>query len=73
MRKLKETIEARANSQKEAVLFCEEFKEKASKEHYIVGQAGYTYKAKKKKGVIVDEAWVCKCVKIYSEVWDEEY
>jgi hypothetical protein len=28
--------------------------------------------AKKKKGEVVAEAWIVKCVAIYNEVWDEE-
>ena len=30
-----------------------------------------TYKSKKKKGEVVAEAWVVKCVAVYDEVWDE--
>ena len=45
-------------------------KEEAKNKGYQVGAAGYTYKTKKSKGDIVDEAWVCKVTKIYNEVWD---
>ncbi len=70
MKLLKTTIEVRCYSEEEAKDFIEEFRNKARTEGYVVGANGYTYKAKKSKGEIVDEAWICKCVKIHDEVWD---
>ena len=70
MKKLKTTIEVRCYSEEEAKDFLEDFRQGARQEGYTVGANGYTYKSKKAKGEIVDEAWSCKCTKIYDEVWD---
>lgn len=71
MKLLKTTIEARAYSEEEAKEYLEQFRQDANAKGYLVGANGYTYKAKKSKGEIVDEAWICKCVKIHDEIWDE--
>lgn len=70
MKTLKITRELRAYSEEEAREFINDFKTKAASEGYLVGANGYTYKSKKAKGNIVDEAWICKCVEIHNEVWD---
>lgn len=70
MKKLKTTIEVRCYSEVEAKDFLEDFRQGARQEGYTVGANGYTYKSKKAKGEIVDEAWICKCTKIHDEVWD---
>lgn len=70
MKKLKVTTETRAYSEEEARQFLDEFKVKAHTEGYIVGANGYTYKSKKAKGEIIDEAWICKCTAIYDDIWD---
>ena len=70
MQKLKTTIEVRCYSEEEAKDFLEDFRQGARQEGYTVGANGYTYKSKKAKGEIVDEAWICKCTKIHDEVWD---
>lgn len=72
MKVLKITTEARAYSEEEAKEYIERFQLNADKEHYIVAAAGYTYKTKKKKGAVVAEAWVCKCVAEYNPVWEED-
>ena len=72
MKLLKTTIEARAYSEEEAKEYIDRFREEAENEVYIVGANGYTYKAKKAKGAIVSEGWLCKCVKIHHEFWGEE-
>ena len=71
MRLLKETIELRADSEIEAKDLIESYRKKASEDGYTIGAAGYTYKTKKSKGEIVDEAWVCKIVQDFSGVWEE--
>ena len=38
---------------------------------FTIGAAGYTYKTKKSKGEIIDEAWVCKIVQDFGGVWEE--
>ena len=70
MKKLKVTIESRAYTEEEAKEFLDTFRAEANEKGYLVGANGYTYKSKKAKGEIVDEAWVCKCTAIYNEVWD---
>lgn len=70
MRILKETIELRADSEQEAKQLIEEYRTNASIKGYTLGAAGYTYKTKKSKGEIIDEAYVCKFVLIYSDVWE---
>lgn len=72
MKLLKITYEQRAYTEEEAKNIILAFRAKAPEEGYTVGSAGYTYKAKKKKGEVVAEAWIVKCVGVYNEVWDEE-
>jgi hypothetical protein len=71
MKALKITYEQRAYTEDEAKDAIIKFRNDAATGGYVVGAAGYTYKAKKKKGEVVAEAWVVKCVAIYDEVWDE--
>lgn len=70
MKTLKITTEARAYSENEAKEYIEEFRKKTVAAGQTVGAAGYTYKTKKSKGVIIDEAWICKCIAIVDEIWD---
>lgn len=72
MKTLKKTIESRAYSEEEAKEFLDAFRKEAQEKGYVVGANGYTYKTKKSKGEIVDEAWICKCTAIYNDVWDGE-
>lgn len=69
MKLIKTTIEARAYSEEEAKDYIEEFRRQSYEKGYTVGAAGYTYKTRKKEGD--NEAWICKCVKIHDEVWDD--
>lgn len=71
MKKLKTTIEVRCYSEEEAKDFIEDFRKKSQEKGYTVGANGYTYKTKKSKGEIVSEGWLCKCVAIYNEFWEE--
>lgn len=71
MKTLKITTEARAYSEEEAKDYIETFRTNAPSGHYTVLSTGYTYKTKKSKGVIISEAWVCKCVAEYNPLWDE--
>lgn len=71
MKLLKVTYEHRTYSEDDAKNAIIKFRAEAQEKGYKVGAAGYTYKTKKKKGVVVAEAWVVKCVAIYDEIWDE--
>lgn len=71
MRLLKETIELRADSEIEAKEIIENYRKASVEQGYTIGAAGYTYKSKKSKGEIIDEAWVCKIVQIFGSVWEE--
>ena len=71
MKLLKVTYEQRTYTEDEAKDAILKFRAKAAEDGYTVGAAGYTYKAKKKKGEVVTEAWLVKCVAIYDEIWDE--
>ena len=71
MKLLKITYEHRTYNEDDAKNAIIKFRAEAQEKGYTVGAAGYTYKTKKKKGVVVAEAWVVKCIAIYDEVWDE--
>ena len=71
MKLLKVTYEHRAYTEDEAKDAILKFRNEAKDNNYLVSAAGYTYKSKKKKGEVVAEAWVVKCVAVYDEVWDE--
>ncbi len=68
---LKQTEEFRANSEEEAKTLMEKYRKEAAENNYTIGASGYTYKTKKAKGEIIDEAWVVKIVKVIGGVWDE--
>lgn len=72
MKTLKITTEARAYTEEEAKQYIERFQLDAEKNNYIVASAGYTYKTKKKKGEVIAEAWICKCVAEYNSIWEED-
>ena len=72
MKVLKITTEARAYTEEEAKEYIEAFRTTAAEKHYIVAAAGYTYKTKKKKGEVIAEAWICKCVAEYNPIWEED-
>lgn len=71
MRILKQTEEYRADTEEEAKVIMEKFRAEAPEKGYTLGASGYTYKTKKAKGEIIDEAWVVKIVKVIGGVWDE--
>ena len=71
MRLLKETIELRADTELEAKEVIENYRKEASEKGYTISAAGYTYKTKKSKGEIVNEAWICKIVMNFSGIWEE--
>lgn len=71
MRLLKQTEEYRADTEEEAKEIMEKFRAEAPVKGYVLGASGYTYKTKKAKGEIIDEAWVVKIVKSIGGVWDE--
>ena len=70
MRLLKVTEEYCADSEQEAREAIENFRKESLEKGYILGACGFTYKDKKSKGEIIDEAWVVKVVKIYGKVWE---
>ena len=69
MKKLKEILEIRADNEIEAKELMEQIRSEAAEKGYSVGACGYTYKEKKAKGEIIDEAWLVKAVKIYGGIW----
>lgn len=69
MRLLKVIEEYRVDSEIEAKEAMEKFRSEAAEKGYSVGACGYTYKEKKAKGEIVDEAWIVKVVKVYGGIW----
>lgn len=69
MRTLKTTEGYRVDSEVEAKEAMEKFREDAKSKGYSIGKCGYTYKAKKSKGDIVDEAWIVSVTKIYGDIW----
>lgn len=72
MKTLKITTEARAYTESEAKDYIEDFRLQAPAKGYTVAAAGYTYKTKKKKGEVIAEAWICKCVAEYNGIWEED-
>lgn len=70
MRILKVTEEYRVDSEIEAKEAMEEFRAAAAANGYSVGSCGYTYKEKKAKGEVIDEAWIVKVVKVYGGIWE---
>lgn len=72
MIRLKVTEEYRTDSELEAKEEMDKMRLEAEEKGYKLGACGYTYKAKKAKGEIIDEAWVIKAVKEYRGVWDNE-
>lgn len=71
MRILKQTEEYRTDSEEEAIAVIESYKKDAEEKGYILGASGYTYKTKKAKGEVIDEAWVVKVTKVLGGVWDD--
>lgn len=68
---LKQTEEYRTNSEDEAKNLMEKFRQDSKEKGYTIGKMGYTYKTKKAKGEIIDEAWVLSITKVIRGVWDE--
>lgn len=72
MKVLKQTEEYRTDSEEEAIALIEHYRKDAMDNGYVLGASGYTYKTKKAKGEIIDEAWVVKVTKVLGGVWDDE-
>lgn len=72
MRKLKITEEFKAYTEEEAIQAIQTFRDNQSKEGYVLSKSGYTYKTKKAKGEIIDEAWIVTVTKNLGGVWDDE-
>lgn len=72
MKLLKQTEEYRTDSEEEAIKVIESYRQDAEEKGYVLGANGYTYKTKKAKGEIIDEAWVVKITKIIGGVWDDD-
>lgn len=70
MKILKDTLEFRVNSEAEAKQYLDTYRADAGEKGYTVKSAGYTYRTKKAKGEIVDEAWICKIVMQFGEIWE---
>ena len=72
MRLYKVTEEYVADSEQEAINLIENFRKDAESKGYILGGCKYTYKTKKAKGEIIDEAWPTAITKIFGGIWDAE-
>lgn len=72
MRMLKVTEEYRCDTESEAREAMEQFRKDAGPQGYTVGSIGYTFKEKKSKGEVIDEAYILKVTKIYGKVWEIE-
>ena len=70
MLKLKTTEEYRTESESEAKEAMEHFRAEAHEKGYEISSCGYTYKTKKQKGEIIDEAYVVKVVKVFNPVFN---
>lgn len=70
MIKLKSIEEYRTDSELEAKEIMEQFHTDAKNEGYEIGACGYTYKTKKSKGEIIDEAYIVKVVKNFNSIFD---
>ena len=70
MLKLKVTEEYRVDTENEAKEAMENFRQRAAQEGYILNSCGYTHKATKSKGEIVDEGYLLKVVKVFGGFWD---
>ena len=70
MRMLKVTEEYRTDSEIEAKEVMERFRAEAREKGYHINKSGYTYKTKKAKGDIIDEAWVVSITKEFGSVWE---
>lgn len=68
---LKTTEEYRTDSEIEAKELMEKFRNEAREKNYKVNKCGYTYKTKKSKGEIIDEAYVVSVTKEFNSVWIE--
>ncbi len=71
MRLIEQTDKYVVDSEQAAVGLIQAFRDKAEEDGYVLGASGYTYKTKKAKGEIIDEAWVVSVKKILGGVWDE--
>ncbi len=72
MREIKRTEEYVCNSEIEAKEAIERFRDEARAEGYLLSHAGFSYKCKKAKGDIIDEAWVVKIIKEIGPLWGDE-
>lgn len=68
--KLEETIKIRTNSENDARMTIDHYREQCREGGYTVKKAGYEYKTKKSKGEIIDEAWVVSITLTYADVWE---
>lgn len=70
MIKLKVVETYRCDSEEEAKNEMENFRQEQNEGRFTIGKMGYTYKIKKSKGEIIDEAWVLDITKIFGGIWD---
>lgn len=71
MRLIEQTDKYVVDSEQAAINLIQKFREDAEEKGYVLGANGYTYKTKKSKGEIIDEAWIVSIKKIIGGVWDE--
>ena len=72
MRLYKVTEEYVADSEQEAINLIENFRKDAESKGYILSGCKYTYKTKKAKREIIDEAWPTAITKVFGGIWDAE-
>lgn len=72
MRLIEQTDKYVVDSEEAAIKLIQKFREDAEENGYVLGANGYTYKTKKSKGEIIDEAWIVSIKKVIGGVWDDE-
>ena len=68
--KIQETIKYRASSEKVAIAFIEEERQRAHTDGFEIKKSSYVRKTKKSKGEIIDEGYLVKVTKVYGGFWD---
>lgn len=71
MRLVEQTEKYVVDTEEAAIKLIAHFRDDASEKGYVLGASGYTYKTKKAKGEIIDEAWVVSIKKVIGGIWDE--
>ena len=70
--KIQETIKYRASSEKVAIAFIEEERQRAHTDGFEIKKSSYVRKTKKSKGEIIAEWWIVEITYKYAEEYDPE-